>query len=122
MNPEDLRSHDCVVYTGTTTSNLWAFTAGAGASDSTGSSKSVRVEGRLQTNSSEVIRSAVLTGMGIGYAPTWLFEEELASGEVVRLMPDWESSGSPIQIVSPPERRHSAKVRTFVEHISAKLA
>lgn len=121
-NPEDLQAHDCIVYTGMSNSNVWTFTAGAGASETKGSIKSIRVEGRIKTNSSEVQRSAVLTGMGIGFSPTWLFDAELASGEVVRLMPDWESPQSPIHLVSPPERKHSAKVRAFVEHIAATLA
>ncbi len=121
VNPEDLQAHDCIVYTGLSNSNLWTFTAGAGASETKGTIKSIRVEGHIQTNSSEVQRSAVVTGMGIGYAPAWLFDVELASGEVVRLMPDWELPQSPIHLVSPPERKHSAKVRAFVEHISAAL-
>jgi DNA-binding transcriptional LysR family regulator len=55
--------------------------------------------------------------MGIGYSPTWLFDGELASGEVQRLLPDWESAPVPIHLVSPQERRHSAKVRAFAEHV-----
>jgi len=101
-DPEDLRAHQCLVYTGLANSNLWTFTAGAGASETMGETKSVRVHGGIQTNSSEVIRSAVIGAMGIGYAPTWLFEPELANGEVVRLMPDWDSPLSPIHLVSPP--------------------
>ena len=84
-------------------------------------SKSVRVQGNIQTNSSEVIRSAVIGGMGIGYAPTWLFESELASGEVIRIMPDWDSPQSPIHLVSPAARKHSAKVRAFGDHIADAL-
>lgn len=122
VDPGDLLAHDCVVYTEMSNSNLWVFTAGAAAADATGTVKSVRVHGHIQSNSSEVLREAVVTGMAIGYAPTWLFEKELASGEVVRLMPAWESPQSPIHLVSPPERKHSAKVRAFVEHISAALA
>ena len=61
------------------------------------------------------------SGMGIGYSPTWLFEPELANGEVMRLMPDWESPQSPIHLVSPPERKHSAKVKAFVEHVGSAL-
>jgi DNA-binding transcriptional LysR family regulator len=38
------------------------------------SSTAVRVQGHLETNSSEVIRAGVLSGMGICYSPTWLFE------------------------------------------------
>ncbi len=121
VNPEDLQVHNCIIYTGLSSSNLWTFTAGAGASETKGVTRSIRVDGHIQTNSSEVQRSAVVTGMGIGYAPTWLFEVELASGEVVRLMPDWDLPQSPIHVVSPPERKHSTKVRAFVEHISAAL-
>ena len=121
VHPADLQAHDCIVYTGLSTSNMWTFMAGAGASEAAGTTKGVRVEGRIQTNSSEVIRSAVTSGMGIGYSPTWLFESELSSGEVVRLMPDWESPQSPIHLVSPPERKHSAKVKAFVEHVGTAM-
>jgi hypothetical protein len=30
----------------------------------------VRAQGKLQTNSSEVVRAAVPSGMGIGFSPT----------------------------------------------------
>ncbi len=155
--PEALVQHECIVYTGLSTNNVWSFTAEpttdgtaahVSASESASASvsrsksrptsaspstpaptstpapapqKTVRVEGHLQTNSSEVVRSAVLDGMGIAYAPTWLFEAELASGEVVPLMPGWRCPSSPIHLVSPPERRHSAKVQAFVQHLAAHL-
>ncbi|MET3106386.1 DNA-binding transcriptional LysR family regulator [Oxalobacteraceae bacterium GrIS 2.11] len=121
VNPDDLQAHECIVYTERINSNLWTFTAGAGASAETGSARSVRVDGHIQSNSSGVVRAAVLTGMGIGYLPGWLFDAELASGEVVQLMPDWETPQTPIHAVSPPERRHSAKARAFIQHISAAL-
>jgi DNA-binding transcriptional LysR family regulator len=117
VNPHDLQSHECIVYTAMANSNVWTFTAGTGSSETMGIAKSVRVEGHIQTNSSEVIRSSVISGMGIGYSPTWLFESELASGEVVRVMPGWDSPQSPIHLVSPPERKHSAKVKAFFEHV-----
>jgi DNA-binding transcriptional LysR family regulator len=118
VQPQDLLQHNCLVYSEMSTRNQWSFRAGATASDEPGTARTVRVEGSLQTNSSEVIRAAVTSGMGIGYSPTWLFEQELASGEVVRLMPGWESPASPIHLVSPPERKHSAKVKAFVEHVA----
>ena len=118
-HPADLQSHECIVYSGMTNSNLWTFQAGTGASAPVGSTQGVRVDGRVQTNSSEVIRAAVLSAMGIAYAPTWLFEPELQSGDVVRLMPTWDSPQTPIHLVSPPERKHSAKVKAFVEHVIA---
>ena len=86
-----------------------------------GTTRVVRVQGNLQSNSSEVVRTAVLTGMGISYVPHWLLDTELASGEVQRLLPDWQPMSAPIQLVHPPERRHSAKVRAFGDHIARTL-
>jgi DNA-binding transcriptional LysR family regulator len=123
-NPEDLLNHPCVVYTGLNNGNLWTLKP-AGATHAKASPnpdrKSVRVEGVIQTNSSEVIRSALILGLGIGYSPTWLFEPEIKAGELVQVMPNWESPSSPVHLVSPPERKHSAKVRAFMNHVASSL-
>jgi DNA-binding transcriptional LysR family regulator len=120
--PEDLAQHNCVVYTELAMRNDWNFTAGPGASEPVGTTRVVRVEGNLQTNSSEVIRTAILSGMGIGYTPIWLFDQELASGEVQQLLPDWTPPAVPIHVVSPRERRHSAKVKAFSEFVGREMA
>jgi DNA-binding transcriptional LysR family regulator len=119
--PEDLLQHNCLVYTEVPWRNSWTFTAGPGATEPVGTTRVVRVEGNLQTNSSEVMRASVLAGMGIGYSPTWLFDEELASGEVQHLLPDWEAAAIPIHLVSPRERRHSAKVKAFAEYVATAM-
>lgn len=117
--PAELARHDCIVFTGLSAYNEWTFTAQAGADAVPGSRQSVRVSGSLQSNSSEVIRSAVLSGIGIGYVPTWLFQAELASGEVETLLPGWSLEPMPIHAVSPPQRVQAAKVRAFVDHLLA---
>ena len=119
--PDDLARHNCIVYTELPWRNAWTLTAGPGAPEPVGSARVVRVEGNLQTNSSEVIRAAILAGMGIGFAPTWLFEAELAHGDVQRLLPDWEAAAIPIHLVSPRERRDSAKVKAFAEHVAKAM-
>lgn len=120
-HPDELHKHNCLVYTGQSNPNLWSFTAGPGAHEPAGTSRAVRVEGSLQTNSSEVMRAAVLSGMGIGYSPDWLFEAELHSGEVQRLLPDWDSPRAPVHLVSPLQRRHSAKVKAFGDFVASQL-
>jgi DNA-binding transcriptional LysR family regulator len=59
--------------------------------------------------------------MGIGYSPIWLFSEELRSAKVSTLLPDWSASLLPMHLVSPPARRHSAKVRLFGDCVAAAL-
>ena len=121
-SPDDLVRHNCIVYTESAIRNTWQFTAGAGAACPEGTQRSVRVAGNLQTNSSEVMRASLLAGMGVGYSPTWLFEAEIASGEVERLLPDWDTPVSPIHLVSPSQRRQSAKVGAFAAFVREAMA
>ncbi|MET3107505.1 DNA-binding transcriptional LysR family regulator [Oxalobacteraceae bacterium GrIS 1.18] len=114
--PQDLLQHPCLVYTELRMRNQWEF------STADGSSVSVRVQGPLQTNNSEVLRSCLKNGLGICYIPDWLIADLLDSGEVVELMQDWLVQPIPIHLVSPPARKHSAKVRAFGDHVAAALA
>ena len=116
--PQDLLQHNCIVYSELATQNAWTFTAGPGAPAAEGSQVTIRAQGNLQTNSSEVIRASVLSGMGIGYSPTWLFEDEMARGEMQVLLPDWPAPPLPIHLVSPAQRRQSAKVQAFASHLT----
>ena len=113
--PDDLLHHPCIVYTELSTRNAWSFT------HADGTRVSVNVQGPLKSNSSEVIRAALLSGIGIAYAPTWMVQEQLASGEVRNLLPDWPANPLPIHLVSPAHRRHAAKVRAFSEHVALAL-
>lgn len=119
--PQDLQAHNCIIYSELTSQNAWTFTAGPGAATAPGTQVTIRAQGNLQTNSSEVIRASVLSGMGIGYSPTWLFEEELARGELQVLLPDWPAPPLPIHLVSPPQRRSSSKVQAFALHVTSDL-
>lgn len=117
--PEDLRRLNCIVYTELATQNAWSFTAGAGAPAEIGTTATVQAQGNLQTNSSEVVRAAVLSGMGVGFSPTWLFEEELARSDVQVLLPEWPALPIPVHLISPSQRRHSAKVKAFADHLAS---
>lgn len=113
--PQDLLQHPCIVYTELRARNNWEF------STADGSSVSVRVQGPLQTNSSEVLRASILDGQGIGYLPDWLIDDLRRSGEVQVFMPDWQVAPIPIHLVSPEARKHSAKVRAFGDHVADAL-
>jgi len=119
--PEELLDHNCIVYTELASVNAWTFIAGQGAARPAGTTVTVRVQGNLQTNSSEVIRASLLEGMGVGYAPLWMFEEEVASGVVQVLLPDWHTKPVPIHLVSPRERWQASKVQAFAGHVAAAL-
>jgi len=118
-DPYDLLRHNCIVYSELATQNAWTFTAELNAKAEIGSQVTIHSQGNLQTNSSEVVRAAVLSGMGIGYSPTWLFEDVMGKGDLKILLPNWSTPALPIQIVSPPQRKQSAKVKAFVQHLTS---
>ncbi len=120
--PADLQDLNCIVYTELATQNAWTFTSGAGAPVDVGTAVTVRAQGNIQTNSSEVVRAAVLSGMGVGFAPTWLFESDMAKGDLQVLLPDWPAPSLPVHLVSPSQRRQSAKVRAFADHLESAHA
>lgn len=118
-SPEDLVNQDCIVYTEQATKNLWLLKSEEDATHEKHEPVSIRVTGRFQTNSTEVLRAAVIRGLGIGFAPAWLLGNELSSGEVVRVLPSWSSPPYPVHLLSPTQRRHSAKVRAFGDLVIA---
>ena len=63
-----------------------------------------------------------MTEMASGKDFETLFQDLIASGEVQVLLPGWEPKPLPLNLVSPPERRRTAKVRAFSDHLSAALA
>ena len=110
-HPRDLMAHNCIVYTEVATQNAWEFIGPSGETEH------VRVAGNLQSNSSEAIRAAALSGLGVCHAPSWLLHDELASGLVIRLLPEWQGRPIPIHAVYPSHRQHVAKIEAFVSHI-----
>jgi DNA-binding transcriptional LysR family regulator len=114
--PADLLAHACIVYTELATRNAWTLVT------PDGSQVSVRVPAAFQTNSSEGVRAATLAGLGITYSPHFMFDDALARGEVVRLLPDWSAPPLPIHLLCTPERRGAAKVRAFGDHLAAAWA
>ena len=73
----------------------------------------------LETNSSEVVREAVVSGMGIGLRSTWDVSNELRNGTLKRILPDYV--GSPkvaIYAIYPSRRLVPPKVRAFVDYLT----
>jgi DNA-binding transcriptional LysR family regulator len=82
----------------------------------------VRVESAVRTNSSEVIREAVLVGMGIALRSTWDVGPEIDSGKLMIVLPDWHASSRVAVHAVYPSRRHLAhKVRVFMDFLGERF-
>lgn len=79
----------------------------------------VHVEGRLRTNSNEVVREAVLAGLGIAFRSTWDVGPELREGRLAIVLPAYRASRHvAVHAVYPSRRFLAAKVRLFIDHLA----
>ena len=79
----------------------------------------VRPVGPIQTNSSEVVREALLSGLGIALRSTWDIGPELAAGRLVVVLPQFRASRHvAVHAVYPTRRFLPAKVRLFIDYLA----
>jgi DNA-binding transcriptional LysR family regulator len=82
-----------------------------------------RPVGPLLTNSSEVVREAVIGGVGIALRSTWDVGQELASGALLRVLPEYEGNRSvAIHALYPSKQFLPAKVRLFIDYLVSLYA
>ncbi|OWV98829.1 LysR family transcriptional regulator [Rhizobium sp. R693] len=78
-----------------------------------------RPSASLATNSSEVVRAAVLSGIGIALRSTWEVGADIRSGQLVQVLPEYEGSGDiSIAAVYPSRQFLPVKVRIFIDYLA----
>ncbi|MGL5447203.1 MAG: LysR family transcriptional regulator [Rhabdaerophilum sp.] len=80
---------------------------------------SVPVQSAVVTNSSEVIREAVLAGLGIALRSTWDVGPELNSGRLLPVLPTYRGGQRVAIYAVYPSRRHlPQKTRVFIDFLA----
>jgi LysR family transcriptional regulator, regulator for bpeEF and oprC len=105
--PADLRQHSCISYTLLSTGSRWQFVGG----------EVVMVTGTFRADSPHGLRAAALAGIGVAANARWLFERELATGDLEVVLPKFELVPMPIHAVLPSGRFVSAKTRALLDHL-----
>jgi len=75
----------------------------------------------LSTNNFFAMHTAITEGMGFGVLPHWFVDNDLQTGKLIEILPDWEPRSLSINAVFLPQRYQSVRIGTFVEHISLSL-
>ncbi|TSC31735.1 LysR family transcriptional regulator [Corallococcus sp. Z5C101001] len=108
--PGDLGKHDCLFFGTALEGNVWTLHAGGRAVE-------VQVVGRLAVNEPDMLHAVTLAGSGVALLPGLHCMEDLKTGKLQRVLPDWSSAGAPVHAVYPPTRHHVPKVMAFVEFL-----
>jgi DNA-binding transcriptional LysR family regulator len=113
-HPDELPEHEIVVYSGFSRAREWKLIGPDGP-------LSVTVTGRFSTNNIEVLGDSARKGLGITVGPTMSVYRHLLSGELVRVLEDYQFEPTAIFAVYPSARQLSTKVRAVVDFLVGKF-
>ncbi len=113
-SPADLAHHDCIFGPGGFGRDKWIFRQGERVI-------SVDVQGRMHTNSGPGALASALAGLGIAMASTVMFQAEVASGQLVPLLPNYTLEPVEVHALFPAGRRPSTKVRVLVDYLADSI-
>jgi len=121
-HPSELAGHPCLAYLRDGASQSWSFEKEGGRKPERAV---VAVGGPLRANNSEVLREAVLAGLGIGLLPDFSASGHLAAGELVALLPQWRPLGffgDAIYAIRPWSPQVPRAVQCVVDHLRRSVA
>lgn len=81
----------------------------------------VRYAPRLQIDDPEAVCAAAEGGAGIAVVPQFVAARPVASGALVRVLPEWSPSPIPVHVLYRTDIAPPPRVRAFVDHLSATI-
>lgn len=113
--PEDLASHDCLIYSYLANANVWRFLARDGREIP------VAVSGNMRINNGIVLAEAALAGRGVLVTPSFYVAPMLRDGRLKRLLADYRLPELGIYAVYPQSSHVPPKVRAFIDYLAARF-
>ncbi|UVK41252.1 LysR family transcriptional regulator [Mesorhizobium sp. AR10] len=110
--PKDLQAHDCIQFRSPFDGSIqpWVFTQGDQHTE-------IAVQGSLIVNDLDVLLSATLQGVGIGYLPEPIVARYLARGRLVTLLEGWNRILPGVFLYHPSRRQTPMPLRVFLSFI-----
>jgi DNA-binding transcriptional LysR family regulator len=114
VSPDELVRHDIISYSYWSSGDVWSFQGPEGES-------TVRTRPRIHANNGDTCRAAALAHQGIVMQPDFLVHEDLRSGTLIELMPQFKAVELGIFAVYPTRKQLPLKVRRLVDFLVEAL-
>ncbi|ADU71439.1 LysR family transcriptional regulator [Pantoea sp. At-9b] len=114
--PDDLRQHDCLGFTPMSTWPEWRL-------EQQGHTVSIPVKTRFESDDTDTLIAAGLSGHGVLMVADWLVHRELAEGVLVPVLTDWQPVGEDgVWLLKPSSQLQSAKVAALTDWLTRWFA
>ncbi len=81
----------------------------------------VLTKGRFRVNSSLALRECFLEGKGLGSAPAWLVQDLIDTGDMIRLLPNWEMLPQQAHLVYPSRKYQPQRTRALLQFMAERI-
>lgn len=114
--PADIAEHPCIAFSFEDYRSLWRFRRASNVQP-----EEVAVAPALTLSNAAAIRLCARQGLGLALMADWTVRDDLASGALAEVLPDYEAAGpsfdSAIWLVLPSRRFLPAKTRAFADFL-----
>jgi DNA-binding transcriptional LysR family regulator len=113
--PDDLAHYNCLQYAFYPYGDEWRFDGPNGQPVKT------RVSGNVISDNGEMLRTLTLEGHGVVLAPSFLVADDVKTGRLVPLLPDYRPVDFAFNAIFPHRHHLSSKVRVFIDFLGERF-
>jgi len=118
-DPLQIKDLNCLLFPRQGNNLNWLF------KDPRGKIIEIPIKGQYLLTNSLAIKQCAIAGMGLTLLPDWLVSEEIKSGSLVRLFPNYEvtttDQPSAIWLLYPSRNYLPLKTQVFIDYLAEKL-
>ncbi len=108
--PADLARYNCLVHIYAYADRVWRFIDNQ-------QEVGIKVEGDFSSDSAIMLRKAALAGRGAAILPLYCIRDDLSSGALVELLPEFEVPKTPFSLLYREKRLLPSRVRLFIDFL-----
>ncbi len=114
QHPQELAHHAIISYNLFSTKDEWHFDGPEGQ-------VSVKTNPRIHSNNGDTCRAIALNGLGIILQPSFLISEDIQSGALIELMPQYKSIELGIYAIYASRKHLAPKIRVLIDFLAENL-
>ncbi|USR65327.1 LysR family transcriptional regulator [Providencia stuartii] len=81
----------------------------------------INITPRFFTDNLFSLKEAVMKGLGIAVISSWMVTEELKTGKLINVAPNWESNSLPVYMLYPYATYYPERLKSFISKIKADI-